>query len=57
MEKVILEDCGGFLRHAIEGRDPRGLVYIMRGSDIGKDVRMDYEGLGRRSLVGQAFAS
>jgi NADH-quinone oxidoreductase subunit F len=48
MEKFIMEDCGGItggkkLKAVIPGGSS---VYIMRASDIiGKDVRMDYEGL------------
>ncbi|HZT59557.1 MAG TPA: NADH-quinone oxidoreductase subunit NuoF, partial [Pyrinomonadaceae bacterium] len=48
MEKFIMEDCGGIpngrqLKAVIPGGSS---VYIMPASDIiGKDVRMDYEGL------------
>jgi NADH-quinone oxidoreductase subunit F len=48
MEKFIMEDCGGMLnesssRPCIPGGSS---VYIMRADQIiGKDVRMDYEGL------------
>ena len=47
MEKFIMEDCGGIRRQAVESRDSGGSsVYIMRADQIiGKDVRMDYEGL------------
>ena len=56
MEKFIFEDCGGMLG----GRDLKAVipggssVYIMPASDIvGKDVRMDYEGLvAAGSMVG-----
>jgi len=48
MEKFIMEDCGGIrdakkLKAVIPGGSS---VYIMRAEDIiGRDVRMDYEGL------------
>src|SRR5688500_11796962 len=48
MEKFIMEDCGGItngkkLKAVIPGGSS---VYIMRADQIiGKDVRMDYEGL------------
>jgi NADH-quinone oxidoreductase subunit F len=49
MEKFILEDCQGIHeRQAIKGSDfPVALPSISCGADqiIGKDVRMDYEGL------------
>ena len=48
MEKFIMEDCGGILGDKnLKAVIPGGSsVYIMRASDIlGKDVRMDYEGL------------
>ncbi len=56
MEKFIFEDCQGMLG----GRDLKAVipggssVYIMPASDIvGKDVRMDYEGLvAAGSMVG-----
>jgi NADH-quinone oxidoreductase subunit F len=56
MEKFIMEDCGGMpggrsLKAVIPGGSS---VYIMPASDIlGKDVRMDYEGLvAAGSMVG-----
>lgn len=56
MEKFIMEDCGGIpngrkLKAVIPGGSS---VYIMRAEDIiGKDVRMDYEGLvAAGSMVG-----
>jgi NADH-quinone oxidoreductase subunit F len=56
MEKFIFEDCGGIpdgkkLKAVIPGGSS---VYIMRAEDvIGKDVRMDYEGLvAGGSMVG-----
>ncbi len=56
MEKFIFEDCGGIrdgkkLKAVIPGGSS---VYIMRAEDvIGKDVRMDYEGLAAGgSMVG-----
>jgi NADH-quinone oxidoreductase subunit F len=56
MEKFIMEDCQGIL----EGRKLKAVipggssVYIMRADEIiGKDVRMDYEGLvAAGSMVG-----
>ncbi len=49
MEKFIMEDCGGILGgQAVEGRHSRrlvGLHHARRSDIIGKDVRMDYEGL------------
>src|SRR6478735_4744869 len=48
MEKFIMEDCGGILGDKkLKAVIPGGSsVYIMRADDIiGKDVRMDYEGL------------
>ncbi|HXD31797.1 MAG TPA: NADH-quinone oxidoreductase subunit NuoF [Pyrinomonadaceae bacterium] len=48
MEKFIMEDCGGISNgRSLKAVIPGGSsVYIMRASDIvGKDVRMDYEGL------------
>lgn len=56
MEKFIMEDCGGIRGDKkLKGVIPGGSsVYIMRSEDvIGKDVRMDYEGLvAAGSLVG-----
>src|SRR4051812_13622967 len=57
MEKFIFEDCGGMLRSdkQLKAVIPGGSsVYIMPASDIiGKDVRMDYEGLvAAGSMVG-----
>jgi NADH-quinone oxidoreductase subunit F len=56
MEKFIMEDCGGMLGgRALKAVIPGGSsVYIMPASDIvGKDVRMDYEGLvAAGSMVG-----
>src|SRR6266496_1145599 len=56
MEKFIFEDCGGIrdgkkLKAVIPGGSS---VYIMRAEDVvGKDVRMDYEGLAAGgSMVG-----
>ncbi len=56
MEKFIFEDCGGIrdgkkVKAVIPGGSS---VYIMRAEDvIGKDVRMDYEGLAAGgSMVG-----
>lgn len=56
MEKFIMEDCGGIrdgkkLKAVIPGGSS---VYIMPASDIlGKDVKMDYEGLvAAGSMVG-----
>jgi len=48
MEKFIMEDCGGILNgKQLKAVIPGGSsVYIMRADQIiGKDVRMDYEGL------------
>ena len=49
MEKFIMEDCGGMLRpdKKLKAVIPGGSsVYIMRAEDIiGKDVKLDYEGL------------
>ena len=48
MEKFIMEDCGGILNGKnLKAVIPGGSsVYIMRADQIiGKDVRMDYEGL------------
>jgi NADH-quinone oxidoreductase subunit F len=48
MEKFIMEDCGGILDgKQLKAVIPGGSsVYIMRADQIiGKDVRMDYEGL------------
>jgi NADH-quinone oxidoreductase subunit F len=48
MEKFIMEDCGGMLNGGkLKAVIPGGSsVYIMRADQIiGKDVRMDYEGL------------
>lgn len=48
MEKFIFEDCGGMLgNRKLKAVIPGGSsVYIMPAEDIiGKDVRMDYEGL------------
>jgi NADH-quinone oxidoreductase subunit F len=48
MEKFIMEDCGGMLDgKQLKAVIPGGSsVYIMRADQIiGKDVRMDYEGL------------
>jgi NADH-quinone oxidoreductase subunit F len=48
MEKFIMEDCGGMLNAAkLKAVIPGGSsVYIMRADQIiGKDVRLDYEGL------------
>src|SRR5687768_9060094 len=48
MEKFIMEDCGGILGgKKLKAVIPGGSsVYIMRADQIvGKDVRMDYEGL------------
>src|ERR687893_627035 len=48
MEKFIMEDCGGISNgHKLKAVIPGGSsVYIMPASDIiGKDVRMDYEGM------------
>ncbi|MGI8668873.1 MAG: NADH-quinone oxidoreductase subunit NuoF [Aridibacter sp.] len=57
MEKFILEDCGGMLRDdkALKACIPGGSsVYAMRADQIiGKNVRLDYEGLVEAgSLVG-----
>jgi NADH-quinone oxidoreductase subunit F len=57
MEKFIFEDCGGMLHSdkQLKAVIPGGSsVYIMPASDIiGKDVRMDYEGLvAAGSMVG-----
>jgi NADH-quinone oxidoreductase subunit F len=48
MEKFIMEDCGGMLNGGkLKAVIPGGSsVYVMRADQIiGKDVRMDYEGL------------
>ena len=48
MEKFIMEDCGGMLNgRQLKAVIPGGSsVYIMRADQIiGKDVRMDYEGI------------
>src|SRR6267142_1969654 len=56
MEKFIMEDCRGMLNgKKLKAVIPGGSsVYIMRASDIlGKDVRMDYEGVvAAGSMVG-----
>ena len=56
MEKFIMEDCRGMLNgKKLKAVIPGGSsVYIMRAEDIlGKDVRMDYEGLvAGGSMVG-----
>jgi NADH-quinone oxidoreductase subunit F len=56
MEKFIMEDCGGMRDgRALKAVIPGGSsVYIMPASDIvGKNVRMDYEGLvAAGSMVG-----
>ncbi len=57
MEKLIFEDCGGMLRDdkKLKAVIPGGSsVYAMRADQIiGKNVRMDYEGLvAAGSLVG-----
>ena len=56
MEKFIMEDCGGILNgKELKAVIPGGSsVYIMRADQIiGKDVRMDYEGLvAGGSMVG-----
>jgi NADH-quinone oxidoreductase subunit F len=56
MEKFIMEDCQGILNgKKLKAVIPGGSsVYIMRAQDIlGKDVRMDYEGLvAGGSMVG-----
>ena len=57
MEKLIMEDCGGMLRDdkKLKAVIPGGSsVYAMRADQIiGKNVRMDYEGLvAAGSLVG-----
>src|SRR5918992_5024096 len=56
MEKFIMEDCGGILGgKQLKAVIPGGSsVYIMRADQIiGKDVRMDYEGLvAGGSMVG-----
>jgi NADH-quinone oxidoreductase subunit F len=57
MERFILEDCGGMLRDdkKLKACIPGGSsVYAMRADQIvGKNVRMDYEGLVEAgSLVG-----
>ncbi|HKS27963.1 MAG TPA: NADH-quinone oxidoreductase subunit NuoF [Pyrinomonadaceae bacterium] len=56
MEKFIMEDCGGMIGgRQLKAVIPGGSsVYIMPASDIlGKDVRMDYEGLvAAGSMVG-----
>jgi NADH-quinone oxidoreductase subunit F len=57
MERFIFEDCGGMLREdkKLKAVIPGGSsVYIMPAEDIiGKDVRMDYEGLvAAGSMVG-----
>jgi NADH-quinone oxidoreductase subunit F len=57
MEKFIMEDCGGMLRDAkkLKAVIPGGSsVYAMRADQIiGKNVRLDYEGLVEAgSLVG-----
>ena len=56
MEKFIMEDCGGILNgKQLKAVIPGGSsVYIMRADQIiGKDVRMDYEGLvAGGSMVG-----
>lgn len=57
MEKLIFEDCGGMLRSdkKLKAVIPGGSsVYAMRADQIiGKNVRMDYEGLvAAGSLVG-----
>src|SRR6266571_3739751 len=56
MEKFIMEDCGGMLGgKELKAVIPGGSsVYIMRAEEIiGKDVRMDYEGLvAAGSMVG-----
>jgi NADH-quinone oxidoreductase subunit F len=56
MEKFIMEDCGGMLGgKKLKAVIPGGSsVYIMPAADIiGKDVRMDYEGIvAAGSMVG-----
>src|SRR5438876_5257144 len=58
MEKFIMEDCGGMLGgKKLKAVIPGGSsVYILHAEDIiGKDVRMDYEGLvAAGSMAGSA---
>ena len=57
MEKFILEDCGGMLRadKKLKAVIPGGSsVYAMRAEQIiGKNVRMDYEGLVEARFIGR----